>query len=395
MKPSVLFLTTSSNWPLTDGKRQRTWFLIEALSKDYDVDVLLMGFESDKKQIEASTSSIKNFYYIALNDSKFLQPGYPSFLLSKKQKQEKINFFNKVHAFFSHHDVDTTYSFLFSRYLPPVSVVPLFLKIKIVCDIDDVYFETQSSRIREEHHFLTKLKLKVLFYLGTRAVQKTIKKITIPIIVKETDRTFFGLQNAICLTNLPFGFYVNQKENLLPTKMYCPEALRFGFIGKLSYRPNYQGLIDFIETVWKPLMQSGFDSRFLIAGSGEVPKSLLLAINSTSNIDLLGFVDTPDVFWNQISVLLVPVAEGGGTTIKIAEAFIHGKTVIANEFSARGYEAFISDACFLLPKTTKEWIETLSEQKNTSEKQIHATALKARTLFDLQQWNQTLLTVLN
>ena len=26
MKPSILFVTNAANWPLTDGKRQRTWF---------------------------------------------------------------------------------------------------------------------------------------------------------------------------------------------------------------------------------------------------------------------------------------------------------------------------------------------------------------------------------
>jgi hypothetical protein len=52
MKPSILFVTTSSNWPLTDGKRQRTWFLIEALSEKFNVDLLFIGYQSEKNQIE-------------------------------------------------------------------------------------------------------------------------------------------------------------------------------------------------------------------------------------------------------------------------------------------------------------------------------------------------------
>ena len=63
MKPSLLFITTSSNWPLTDGKRQRTWFLVEALSLRFNVDLLLIGYQNDKEQIEKSTNTIKNLFF--------------------------------------------------------------------------------------------------------------------------------------------------------------------------------------------------------------------------------------------------------------------------------------------------------------------------------------------
>jgi len=394
-RPSVLFVTASSNWPLTDGKRQRTWFLIEALSKKYDVDLLLIGFESDKKQIESSTSSIKNLYYIDLKDSIFLQPGYPSLLLSKKEKEKKAIFFQEIKEFFTFNDVENKYSFLFSRYLQPLFALPFSSKIKVVCDIDDVYFEAQKSRIQKETILLRKIKLQVLFFLGCAKVKKVIKQLTIPIIVKESDRSFFGLQNSICLSNLPFGFYINPKISPFPTIITQPQELQFGFIGKLSYRPNYQGLIDFIHSVWDPIMQTEFKARFVIAGSGEVPEILQLAVQSSSNIDLIGFIATPDLFWSQISVLVVPVAEGGGTNIKIAEAFINGKTVIAHKFSARGYDSFINDSCFYLPQTDKDWIEIITTLQKPSNEQIEATTIKARTLFDIEKWNQTLINAMN
>ena len=62
-KPSILFLTTSANWPLTDGKRQRTWFLLKALSVKYTVDVLLIGYQDDKNQFNITTSSTNKLYF--------------------------------------------------------------------------------------------------------------------------------------------------------------------------------------------------------------------------------------------------------------------------------------------------------------------------------------------
>ena len=394
-RPSVLFVTTSSNWPLTDGKRQRTWFLIEALSKKYDVDLLLIGFESDKKQVEESTSSVKNLYYIDLKDSIFFQPGYPSLLLSKKEKEKKAIFFQEIKEFLTFNDVENKYSFLFSRYLQPLFAMPFLSKIKVVCDIDDVYFEVQKSRIQKEALFLRKIKLQVLFFLGSAKIKKVLKQLTVPIIVKESDRSFFGLQNAVCLPNLPFGFYINPKISPFPTIITQPQELQFGFIGKLSYRPNYQGLIDFIHSVWNPIMQTEFNARFIIAGSGEIPEELRKVIESSKNIVLLGFVESAKLFWNQISVLVVPIAEGGGSNIKIAEAFINGKTVIAHQFSARGYDSFFNDSCLYIPQTNKDWIQVMTSLQQPSNEQIEATAIKARSLFDLENWNQTFLDAIN
>lgn len=392
MKSSILFVTTSSNWPLTDGKRQRTWFLIEALSQKFNVDLLLIGHQSDKQQIEKSTNSINKLFFFDISKSNLPELGYPSFLLSKKQKNKNNLFFQQGYQFFSELNQKQQYSFVFSRYLWPLLVFPLPKKIKIVCDIDDVYFETQKSRIKNEANFLRKLKLEVLFFLGTRKVKKLLKRIDISIIVKESDRSFFGLKKAICLPNLPFGFYIDkgvlpsEKSNIEPL-----DSVNFGFIGKLSYRPNYQGLIDFIKMVWNPLMNNKSEARLVIAGSGEIPKILQIAISSSKNIDLLGFVETPELFWNQISTLIVPIAEGGGSNIKVAEAFIYGKTVIAHPFASRGYESFIDSDYLILPKNNEDWIKKMTSVEVLTPDQSQFVATKAKKLFDLENWNQILL----
>lgn len=58
------------------------------------------------------------------------------------------------------------------------------------------------------------------------------------------------------------------------------------------------------------------------------------------------------------------------------------KTVIAHQFSARGYESFINDTCFYFPQTNKNWIQFMTSLQKPSNEQNEATALKARTLFD-------------
>ena len=391
MKPSLLFITTSSNWPLTDGKRQRTWFLIEALSEKFNVDLLLIGCQNDKEQIEKSTNTINKLFFFDISEANLPDLGYPSFLLSKKQKSNNDYFFNQVHQLFSELNDKNQYSFVFSRYLWPLLVLTLPKEIKIVCDIDDVYFEAQKSRIQKETNFLRKLKLQALFVFGTKKVKKLLGRIDIPIIVKESDRSFYGLKNSVCLPNIPFGFYIDKKSPIKNSNIITADIMKFGFIGKLSYRPNYQGLIDFINQVWNPLLKNKSEARLVIAGSCEIPEVLKKTISDSKNIELLGFVDSPDEFWSKISFLIVPIAEGGGSNIKVAEAFIYGKFVIASPFASRGYENFIDSEYLILPKSNQEWIENMNSIKLPNINQTKFLSAKAKELFNLELWNQILL----
>jgi polysaccharide biosynthesis protein PslH len=262
---------------------------------------------------------------------------------------------------------------------------------KVVCDLDDVYFEAQKSRIQKEANFSIKLKLQILFFLGTFKVKKILKRIDVPIIVKESDRLFYGLKNAVYLPNIPFGYYIDKKTSIKNTSGSPIETVRFGFIGKLSYRPNFHGLIHFINKVWNPFININSEARLIIAGSGKMPLILQTTISSSKNIDVLGFVETSDEFWNQIFTLIVPITEGAGSNIKIAEAFIYGKTVIAHPFAARGYENFLDSGYLMMPINNQKWMEAMNTITIPSLVQSQMLSAKAKELFDLENWNKILL----
>ena len=71
------------------------------------------------------------------------------------------------------------------------------------------------------------------------------------------------------------------------------------------------------------------------------------------------------------------------------------KAVIVHQFSTRGYYQFINDTCFYFPQTNKNWIQFMTSLQKPSNEQIESTAIKARSLFDLENWNQTFLDAIN
>ena len=392
LKKSILFVSAAASWPLTDGKRQRTWFLIEALSKLYNVDFLFIGFESEKKTIEQQSKNYRKLFFI--KKSKEI-PLYPDFLLSKTKKSEKKRIQKKIEELLINTEQEE-YSFIFSRYLDPLFLIPINKNIKVVCDLDDVFYEAFKSRIKNEHNYFKKLKLFIHYHLSLAQVEKLIRRIDLSFIVKESDRNYKNLQNAVCLPNLPFGYYINDDlEDKTITSLQNNQPVSIGFIGKLSYRPNYQSLINFINKIWKPIIKSGFSGQLIIAGSGDIPSSLVHAIKNSDNILFLGFVNKATDFWNKIDALIVPVDQGGGTNIKIAEAFMNGKKVIASPFSSRGYEEFIKEGDLLVAKNKNKWFNSINKLNKADQLNPVEISFKAKQRFDLNLWNQNLLSHLN
>ena len=390
-KPAILFVTSYANWPLTDGKRQRTWFLLQALTQKYAVDLLYLGFPDELAAIEQERCGLRAIYALTFTDTKFLHPGYPAFLLSKKQQREKATFLQTTEELFATLYNKNSYSFVFSRYLWPLLALPLHHPFTIVCDIDDVYDEAQQTKIRKEKRVIQKLKLSVLYHLGRKTVNSIMQRIQLPLVVKPSDAHYPGLANAVCVPNLPFGHYVSPPAPLATPPREIEALLTIGFLGKLSYGPNEKGLLDFITTVWEPLVSEGLSLRMVIAGSGVISERLQQAVAATQGIDLMGFIASPQQFWNSISVLVVPVAEGAGSNIKIAEALLYGKTIVAHPFASRGYELFLATTSLLLPQNPKEWKRALRALVARPPLYNEEVVQKAKAVFDLDHWNRSLL----
>jgi hypothetical protein len=340
--------------------------------------------------MEDNVKNIRHLYFVELIDSVVLQPGYPTILLSKNQKKIKATFLKSIRQVVEKIELNS-YKLIFSRYIHPLFVLPFNKHNKVVCDIDDVYFEVQKSKIKNAHSFYKKSQLLILFFFGKRQIKSTIKKITHPIIVKESDRKYYGLDKAFCLPNLPFNCFLDGKQSKLAVPDLDSETIRnLGFIGKLSYPPNYKGLIDFLTFVWKPLISKGLKINLFIAGSGTPPKELEALITSTSQVNYLGFVEHAIDFWDKIHALIVPVNEGGGSNIKIAEAFMHGKIVVANSFSSRGYENFLNEKYLLVPTNHQEWKNLLNKNIFNNPATIKSLIQKSKDEFDIQKWNNQL-----
>lgn len=102
------------------------------------------------------------------------------------------------------------------------------------------------------------------------------------------------------------------------------------FVGNLSYAPNVEGILWLCRSVLPDLCQT----RAAIVGSWPAPEVAELSQNPQITVA----TDVSDVrpWYASSSVAVVPILQGGGSRIKLIEAFAHSRPVVSTTVGAEG-----------------------------------------------------------
>ena len=115
-----------------------------------------------------------------------------------------------------------------------------------------------------------------------------------------------------------------------------PDGRTVVFFGLLSYVPNIDGAIHFIQDIWPRIAEVHPEARCRIIGGRPPPSLLALA---GPRVELTGFVSDLRPHLAAAAVVVVPLRLGGGTRLKIVEAMAMGKAIVSTTLGAEGIEA--------------------------------------------------------
>jgi glycosyltransferase involved in cell wall biosynthesis len=121
-------------------------------------------------------------------------------------------------------------------------------------------------------------------------------------------------------------------------------------VGTLGYYPNADGAAFLCRDVVPLLGRNGQPPRVAIVGSK--PPESVRALGALPEVSV--FADVPDVapYYAAAKVAVVPLRAGGGSRIKILEAFAHGRPVVSTRIGAEGLA--VADGRHLLLADTAE-----------------------------------------
>jgi glycosyltransferase involved in cell wall biosynthesis len=109
------------------------------------------------------------------------------------------------------------------------------------------------------------------------------------------------------------------------------------FVGTLDYFPNADGLAWFLKDAWPRVRAACADARLNVVGQN--PPPAIQAFDGRDGIVVHGRVEDVRPFYADAHVAIAPILSGGGTRIKILEAFAHARAVVATTVGCEGIPA--------------------------------------------------------
>ncbi|RME67450.1 MAG: glycosyltransferase [Verrucomicrobia bacterium] len=110
------------------------------------------------------------------------------------------------------------------------------------------------------------------------------------------------------------------------------------FVGSYAYPPNEAAALRLIQGVLPALRAMGRRARVRLVGRG-VTGRMREAAATDDAVDLVGSVDSVLPVLAEPCVVVLPITAGGGTRLKVLEAFAAGRPVVSTGKGAEGIDA--------------------------------------------------------
>lgn len=165
----------------------------------------------------------------------------------------------------------------------------------------------------------------------------------------EEDRWAIPGTGLGVLANVPFN--ESSGESLPPSS--AGQVILF--VGIFDHAPNRDGVIWFLENCWPEILRRCPGSVFRIVGRGHW-SSFNGRFSGLRNVEFVGPVEDLASEYNAARICISPVRQGGGSKIKVVEAGLYGRPVVATAHSQRGFAPAFADA-LLGGDTPAEFIE--------------------------------------
>jgi glycosyltransferase involved in cell wall biosynthesis len=123
-------------------------------------------------------------------------------------------------------------------------------------------------------------------------------------------------------------------EYFQPTKSDSPPRSII-FVGSLNWYPNVDAVQFLLREVWPAAKARHSDLRLDIVGSAP-PRSVLSLAAELKDVRVHGFVDDVRPLMNAATLYVCPIRDGGGTKLKLLDAFAMEKCVIAHPVACEG-----------------------------------------------------------
>ena len=332
MQPSLLAITSELPWPLDSGGRLRTFHLQAALSRECDVRLIVPVL--DEQRVHVETLRGHGITIIPV-------PVKPRTKLGELQRLIRSRRRGEPYVMYGRHDRDEVRAAV-ARELRPGDIVWLDhidsliykpVKNKCVIDLHNIY-----SLIPERMAKETSNPLKRLFLHGEArrltAMERRAMACDTVLAVSSSEAAHFRVLGTQRVIVAPNGVDCAAFAALPAGRMDAKPVVLF--LGTLNWGPNVSAALHMARVIFPKVLATLPEAELWLVGRD--PAAEVRACASTSVI-VTGSVPAVLPYLKDAALLAVPLDAGGGTRLKILEAFAAGLPVVSTQVGAEGIDA--------------------------------------------------------
>jgi glycosyltransferase involved in cell wall biosynthesis len=207
-------------------------------------------------------------------------------------------------------------------------------------------------------------------------------RVTLNTAVSWEDReTFERMIPTARFTVVPNGV---DADEFRPAAESNPADGGIVFVGGYSWFPNRDALSHFCEDILPHLRQRG--RAVPVSWVGRAPEAVQQEYRELYGVELTGYVEAIQPYVHSAACYVVPLRVGGGTRLKILDAWAMGKAVVSTSAGCEGLEARDGEN-ILIRDDPEEFAAAIQQVLGDGELRARLGRNARRTAEDVYSWD--------
>ncbi|HEV7703516.1 MAG TPA: glycosyltransferase family 4 protein, partial [Gemmatimonadaceae bacterium] len=338
-KAKLLFLSQTLPYPPDSGTAIRSYNVLRLLARDYDVTALCFYRRATTYDLAGSLAALRAMVPVVEafpieqehSTSRLLWDHARSVLTGRAYTAFAYESAAFTHALLSHLEKET-FDLAHLDSLDLGAYVPALAGIPVVAVHQNVESALLRRRAANESRPMRRAYLRMQARLMEKEERRWSPRVALNLAVSDAD----AAELSALVPNARFAMIPNgvDVDTFVPSNVVAEDGIVF--VGGMSWFPNADALRYFDEEIL-PLVRSR-DESVKVTWVGRA-KPEVIERYAKRRIQLTGHVDDIRPYVANAACYVVPLRIGGGTRLKILDAWAMGKAVVATSVGCEGLEA--------------------------------------------------------
>jgi glycosyltransferase involved in cell wall biosynthesis len=336
-RPSVLAVTSEMPWPLDSGGHLRSFHLLRTLADRFDVRLVVPSTGDDEAGRAALEAAGVGVRLVPVSPRKPL--GEAARVVSCALRREPYVMFGRhrrgaVAAALAAEAARLRPDVFYLDHLDSFVYADAVRDVPIVLDLHNVYSRLAARAAGDRVAFLRRPFLAGEARLLARQEEQAAKRAHTIMAVSDDDARYFAAFGGAKVVVVPNGVDCSAFAGGTDARPW-PQSLLY--VGALDWPPNANAARLLATEILPAVRQRVPAAHVTIVGKNPPPDVVALA-RTQPHVEVAANVRDVVPYFRGAHVLAVPLEAGGGTRLKILEAFATGLPVVSTPVGCEGID---------------------------------------------------------